>query len=463
MDLFNRELESQVLGMLMVEPELMAKCTVAVHDFGTTDHQLIYNAILTVYEEERTTLPHLVAKHLDISGDLNRIGGTNYLFELQAPITECTGIEYYISDLKSLSAKREICRIAHKAIKQAEDVAVSAEQAAANMQLALEELSFEHKSLPYYSAQELQAKQFPDLKWFIPDMLHSGLTVLAGPAKIGKSYFCWNIALAVAMGGIVFSEIDLTQRRNVTYLSFEDSDALLKRRLSAMCEVMPNNLFILHDLDRKKLDAEGLKLLKQHIDDTQSELIFVDTWAHVAPPTDNKGTSYNQDYEALIPIHKFANRHNIGIVLVTHTRKATDIDNPFNQIQGSTGVQAGCDTMMMLSHDSGAKTLYVKGKNMVETTHAFTVDEGIWCLEGDAQTFQQGELRKHIVSLLAEAGDLGLSAGDLIDLTGKKDSNVRNTLRRMIKDGEIEQPQIRANYFFKSVADDEDELSLFDL
>ena len=89
------------------------------------------------------------------------------------------------------------------------------------------------------------------------------------------------------------------------------------------------------------------------------------------------------------------------------------------------------------------------------TNSLFTVEEGIWILEGNAQDYHGSELRREIIAHLKEAGNMGLSAGDLIDLTGKKDSNVRQTLRRMVKDNELDQPKKRGDYFLKDDGNDE--------
>ena len=193
----------------------------------------------------------------------------------------------------------------------------------------------------------------------------------------------------------------------------------------------------------------GLPLNGEHLEETGSTLLVIDTCKDVTPDINAKGTSYDSLYAALIPVQKFAQQRNIGIVLVTHTRKAVDIDNAFNMIQGSVGIQAGCDTMIMLSHDSGSKTLHLSGRRIQSDQFAFTIDDGIWKLEGDAKDYHISELRSDILSLLKEVGEIGMSTADLSDALGKKDCNVRQVLRRMVKDGQIRLPRKRGDYFCK--------------
>ena len=457
----SREFEEAFLGACFVDAQVFIDSYVTVTDFTTVDHQLIYKAIATVHADTGTTDPLLVADQLKKEGELNRAGGPNYIYELQAVVVETVSAPFYASEIKKLATKRRICELAKKAIAQARDGESDPETVAASLELDLKQLEFEQEQLESYTVRQLATMEIEPVKWFIPNMLPSGLTILAGPPKIGKSFFCWNMALAIAAGGVAFSSITLEHPYNVTYLSLEDPPALLKDRLELILpepEEKPNNLHIVHDLHQKRLDAVGLKMLEAHLDQTASELLIVDTWKHVTPKLDSKGTSYDVDYESLIPIQQFAHRRNMGIVLVTHTRKAADLDNVFNQIQGSVGMQASCDTLMMLSHDSGAKTLHLSGRRIPSEQYALTISEGIWVLEGNAQEYQKSELRKEIIEHLKEAGNRGLSAGDLVDLVGKPDNLIRVTLRRMVEKGEIVQPKKRSDYFFDDEADEGSQL-----
>ena len=459
--LMNGVFERAFLGACLVDPEVYTQSNLSTTDFGTVQHQLIFGAIATVYEANSTCDPILVANQLEKEGELNRIGGSDYIYELQSVIVETESAPYYAKEIKKSSDKRNGLALLNKAIAQITESDIELEQVFAALEQNIKFLNFEQEQLESYTIAELAKREIEPVKWFIPDFLPSGLTILAGPPKIGKSFFCWNMALAVANGGCAFSSINLEEQFNVTYLSLEDSDALLQDRLELISpDIKPPNLHVVHDLHTKKLDAAGLKMMEAHLDKTDSDLLIVDTWKHVAPQLDIKGTSYDIDYESLIPIQRFAHRRNMGIVLVTHTRKAADIDNAFNQIQGSVGVQAACDTLMMLSHDSNTKTLHITGRRIPSDQFALTIENGIWQLEGNAQDYHKSELRKEIITLLLDAGDEGLSAGDLVDLTGKEDSNIRWTLRRMVKSGEIHQPRKRCNYFHNNYIEDDLDFNL---
>jgi len=440
----------------MVEPQVFTETWLTPEDFGTVDHQLIYAAIVDLHEETKQTDPVLVADYLNKSGHLNRAGGTDYIYELQSAIAETISATLYGKEIQRLSKQRKAIQLMSTSLSNMKELNADPDQIFASLQQASEQLFTQKQSLESYTAYELSKMEIEPVKWFIPGFLPSGLTILSGPPKIGKSFFCWNMALAVALGGTAFSSVILPKSYNVSYLSLEDPIDLLKDRLEMISpDELPKNLHIIDDMKGMKLDHAGLKEVGKHLDATESELLIVDTWKHTTPDIDIKGTSYDIDYANLIPIQNFAHNRKMGVILVTHNRKAADIENAFNQIQGSVGMQAGCDTLMMISHDSGSKTLHLSGRRIPAEQFAFSIENGFWKLEGDAEEFHGSELRREIKSLLKEAGAYGLSASDLIDLTGKKDSNVRQTLRRMVKNNEIDQPKKRGDYFYKDDDDDE--------
>ena len=89
-------------------------------------------------------------------------------------------------------------------------------------------------SLPpgIFSAADLQHREFPPIKWIVPDVLPEGLTLLAGKPKLGKSWLALDMALAVAGGGSVLGrECDPGA---VLYLALEDNQRRLQRRLQRL-------------------------------------------------------------------------------------------------------------------------------------------------------------------------------------------------------------------------------------
>ena len=445
--------EQQLLGMCLSDgaffenPILRVVDLVSEGDFQTGDHQMIFSSIKYLYSAGDPITPVSVSVHLDEQRQLNRVGGREYIFDLYKVVVESSSAEFYANKIREASLKRGMCAIGKKLQQWSEDPDIGA---ADLMSLANNELSAVDMSClswEYKSANDLDKMDIPPVEWVVPSLIPSGLTILAGDAKIGKSFFAWNIALAVSMGGIALSEIEINHSRNVTFFALEDPERLVQQRLRMLSNQIPDNLFIINQ-SNVKLNGVGLKMLEEHIQKTKTELVIVDTWKHMCPDTDENGTSYDMDYSRLINIHNFTKVNNVAMILVTHTRKTADVGNVFNQIQGSTGMQAGCDTMLMLVNATGGHSLHVRGRDMIQDEYAMTLlNGGIWQIEGRADVVRKTQLRDQIIELLDSERDEGLRAVDIAASLGQDEATIRQTLRRMLGDGDISQPKKRGSYY----------------
>ena len=110
--LSDKEAEQAVLGAMMTEksviPRVIALLGHTSDAFFTTDHQLIYTAILAVYERVSKADPLLVADELNRTDRINRVGGAGYLYELQAPIVETESTEFYADILHEKATRRRL-------------------------------------------------------------------------------------------------------------------------------------------------------------------------------------------------------------------------------------------------------------------------------------------------------------------------------------------------------------------
>lgn len=110
--LSDKEAEQAVLGAMMTEksviPRVIALLGHTSDAFFTTDHQLIYTAILAVYDRVSNADPLLVADELKRTDQINRAGGAGYLYELQAPIVETESTEFYADILQEKSTRRQL-------------------------------------------------------------------------------------------------------------------------------------------------------------------------------------------------------------------------------------------------------------------------------------------------------------------------------------------------------------------
>ena len=179
----------------------------------------------------------------------------------------------------------------------------------------------EPSSYRFKAVRDLIEKEIKPPKWFVPNLIPQGLTLLSGPSKIGKSLMALNIAVAVSCGGIALQSIRIPEAHKVAYLALEDPDDLLQERLRVMCAGgVPDNM--VYDIDFPVFNEKGLEMLEAGIEADGIEFLIVDTWAKVRPQAvSGNGSSYDIDNQILGPVQKLAHRRGMGIMLVTHNNK----------------------------------------------------------------------------------------------------------------------------------------------
>ena len=123
--LHDREAEQAVLGSMMVDsaviPRVIAILGHTSEDFFTADHQLIYAAILAVYERHNKVDPLLVSDELERKNELNRAGGDLYLYDLQARIVETESTEFYAQIVREKSTRRQLVQTGEQISNLARD------------------------------------------------------------------------------------------------------------------------------------------------------------------------------------------------------------------------------------------------------------------------------------------------------------------------------------------------------
>ena len=99
-------------------------------------------------------------------------------------------------------------------------------------------------------------------------------------------------------------------------------------------------------------------------------------------------SSYGSDYKELTALKKLADKLDIAVVLIHHTRKCSDSD-PFNMISGSTGLSGCVDGSFVLkekNRGSRIAKLYCVGRDIenCEMNLQFSSDAKRWTLTVDA-------------------------------------------------------------------------------
>ena len=250
--LSDKEAEQAVLGAMMTEKSVVPRVTALLGDnteaFFTTDHQLIYAAILAVYERYQKVDPMLVADQLKRVNQINRTGGTGYLYELQAPIVETESTEFYAKILHEKSTRRRLIQASAAIRDLAQDESIEIAEVIDQSQEAVFELGENEAHRGFHlinplvtSSIDTIEKLFHKRERFLGistgfmdfDHLTSGLQpgnfiIFAARPGMGKTTLVLNIAQNIA----------IDQRQPVAIFSLEmPAQDIVMRMLSAEARI----------------------------------------------------------------------------------------------------------------------------------------------------------------------------------------------------------------------------------
>ncbi len=297
------------------------------------------------------------------------------------------------------------------------------------------------ESIEDITVSSLMEMEFPEPKWMVPSIIPEGLSILSGKPKIGKSILAVNLAVAVAMGGMALGKLPV-EKSDVLYLALEDTRRRLQKRFrkALMNSKPPENLIVKTEF--KTIKDGGLQQLETWLDKHKDVgFVIIDTLARIKGRSNGNRDSYQEDYDELVKIKKVADSHNIGILLIHHTRKA-ESDAVVDTVLGTTGITGAVDTIIVLTKNNQSLTLHVCGRDVAEAELALEVDKITmgFTLIGDAREYSLTDERKEIVTLLrCDGGTLKLK--DIASAVGKESSNARHLLKKLVDDGFIRQPQ----------------------
>ena len=107
-----REAEKAVLGGLMLETERFDSVILKISDkdFHGKDHQLIFESMGELINENKPLDPLTVSEKLDSKNLLNKIGGKDYLISLATATPTAANLEAYAEIIRQRSVARQLMK-----------------------------------------------------------------------------------------------------------------------------------------------------------------------------------------------------------------------------------------------------------------------------------------------------------------------------------------------------------------
>src|SRR5262249_14895623 len=169
-------------------------------------------------------------------------------------------------------------------------------------------------------------------------------------------------------------------------------------------------------------------------------LIGIDTFVAARAPKKGNQPNFDADYESGKELQKLANEYGIAIVITVHLRKA-DADDPFDTVNATLGLNAIVDTILIIKREINGFSLHGRGRDLPEIEKALEFDKNTctWRITGDAEAVRQSTQRAAVLNALEEAGE-PVGPNTLAQATSMKAANVRFLLKKLLKEGAVENP-----------------------
>jgi len=285
----NQEVESAFLGALLIDPEAIYKVIdiIKPDDFYKPAHQIIYSAILFLFEKRESIDIITVTNRLKEMGELENIGGSGYLFELISKTPTVSNVINYAKIIRDKKSRRDLIQTAYEIQGLAYNEEKNSEELIDEIEAKIFKIAdrvypkeFSHISQflesAYQRIEELHNQDkkirgissgFPLLDEYLGGFQKSDLIILASRPSLGKT----SLALTFARN------IALNENKPVAIFSLEMSrDQIVDRLLASeagvsLWRLRTGKLFYEGEVNELALISEALDKLNQapiYIDDS---------------------------------------------------------------------------------------------------------------------------------------------------------------------------------------------------
>lgn len=301
--------------------------------------QKIINTIITSKHSEKF-------KKLFYDGNISSYNNDNS----RADLALCSILAFYTQDFKTIDTIVQNSKLyrekwdrldykemtINKAIKDKDKREIYIENKLENV-----------NELEYITARELQKKELKPITYYVEDILPQGLTLICSAPKIGKSWLALDLCLSICKGTSFLGHN--TKETGCLYLALEDSKNRLKVRMNKLLNNKEAPINLLYSTDCNDLSNGFIEQLEKILQKNPFiEVIVIDTLQKVRSISNNT-SPYAKDYKELSDIKKFADTHNLAVIVIHHTRKGNDITDIFEKVSGTNGITGTADTSWVIN------------------------------------------------------------------------------------------------------------------
>lgn len=284
-------------------------------------------------------------------------------------------------------------------------------------------------------AADLLELELAPLRMLVPDLLPEGTTVLAAPPKVGKSCLVYQLAVEIAIGGVLLGRRVVPG--SVLYLALEDGQRRGQDRLRAALEgrTMPRGRLEIrwsapHIGDG--LEEELREWLDAHPD---AAMVAIDTLQRVRARSDGKRGAYEADVADLGRLQELFRDRDVALLIVHHSRKEST-DDFLASVSGTYGITGSADTTALIRRKrlEAFGSIVVTGRDVAEAEIPVRFDGQLWHTAPAALSEASFE-RTEVYRVIEELGPIfpaGIAAR--LDLSR---TSVQNMVTKLVDSGAV--------------------------
>lgn len=237
----NLAAERGVVGGLIIDNSFIPKVRAILKpaDFFRDAHAILYRAILELADSPSPVDSLLLLSHVESRGELVKVGGDDYLAEILADLPHALNTPHYAAIVREKALARQGIVACERASADLRSGLFSAGKALHRTSRRIDRLHRLCKNPeegPVAESVIIGDVPDRDYDWLWPGRIPANkVTLCAGEAKIGKSFFTLWLSAAVSAGlGYPGGNGECMPAGNVVILSAEDDiDDTIKPRLIA--------------------------------------------------------------------------------------------------------------------------------------------------------------------------------------------------------------------------------------
>jgi hypothetical protein len=336
---WSNEAEQAVLGAMLLDQEAIAKAGAALEGsmFYREAHRMLFTAMLALAARGAAVDPVTLREELVRCGDLDRIGGMEYLGSLIDTVPTAANVEHHARIVAEKAARRDVIRQATAVLEAAGNGSTPEQlQEAVKCLRAPREISSAQAFSPPLLA-DFTAENATPVRFVVHGYAARGaVTIWAGLAKVGKTTAVANIEGEVSVGANSLGQP--TEPCAVLHIDLEQPQGLTARTLTRHC--VPGAPVYVQWGSLPPLPTVAAWCVEHEVG-----LVVLDSLTKVYKAFGVEDENDPVQVErALQPLLEFARAANVALIILHHLRKSGGDDGL--DVRGSGQIAAAVDILV---------------------------------------------------------------------------------------------------------------------